>query len=75
MEAENKAALGKLKTHLDGVLLSQTSNAPIKMSEDCSNKYHLHDTISVTQNQVNNNNIKKHNLNETYQMNKLNRLY
>ena len=69
MKAENKAALAKVKTHFDGVLLSQTSNVPIKMSENCSNKYHLHDKISVTQNQVNNNNIKKHNLNETYQMN------
>ena len=69
MKAENKAALAKVKTHFDGVLLSQTSNVPTKMSENCSNKYHLHDKISVTQNQVNNNNIKKHNLNETYQMN------
>ena len=69
MKAENKAALAKVKTHFDGVLLSQTSNVPTKMSENCSNKYHLHDKLSVTQNQVNNNNIKKHNLNETYQMN------
>ena len=69
MKAENKAALAKVKTHFDGVLLSQTSNVPTKMSENCSNKYHLHDKISVTQNQVNNNNIKKHNLNKTYQMN------
>ena len=71
MEAENKAALAKLETHFDGILLNQTSNAPIKMNEDCSNKYHLHDKINVTHNQVNNNNIKKHNLNETYQMNNL----
>ena len=48
MEVENKAALANLETHVDGVLLRQTSNAPIKMSEDCSNKYHLHDKISVT---------------------------
>ena len=61
MEAENKAALANLQTYFDGVLLSQTSNAPIKMSEDCFNKYHLHDKISVTQNQVNNNYMKKHN--------------
>ena len=71
MEAENKAELAKLETHFDGILLNQTSNAPIKMNEDCSNKYHLHDKINVTHNQVNNNNIKKHNLNETYQMNNL----
>ena len=61
MEAENKAALANLQTYFDGVLLSQTSNAPIKMSEDCFKKYNLHDKISVTQNQVNNNYIKKHN--------------
>ena len=48
MEAEDKAALANLETHFDDVLLSQTSNTPIKMSEDCSNKYHLHDKISVT---------------------------
>ena len=71
MKVENKAALANLETDFDGVLLSQTSNAPIKVNEDCSNKYHLHDKISVTQNQVNNNNIKKHNLNETYHMNNL----
>ena len=70
MEAENKVALANLETHFDGVLLSQTSNAPMKMSEDCSNKYHFHDKISNTQNQVNNN-IKKHNLNKTYHMNNL----
>ena len=71
MEAENKAVLAKLEAHFDSVLLSQTSNVPIKMSEDCSNKYHHHDKIRITQNQVNNNNIKKHNLNKTYQMNNL----
>ena len=67
--AKNKPA--NLETHFDGVLLSQTSNVPIKMSEDRSNKYHLHDKISVIRNQVNNNNIKKYNLNKTYHMNKL----
>ena len=67
--AKNKPA--NLETHFDGVLLSQTSNVPIKMSEDCSNKYHLHDKISVIRNQVNNNNIKKYNLNKTYHMNNL----
>ena len=69
METENNAALAKLETHFNGVLLSQNSNAPIKISEDCSNKYHLYDKISITGNQVNNNNIKKYNLNKTYQMN------
>ena len=59
------------ETHINGVLLTQTSNAPFKMSKDCSNKYHLHDKISVTQNQLNNNNTKKHNLNETYHINNL----
>ena len=39
------------------------------MNEDCSNKYHLHDRINVKHNQVNSNNIKNDNLNETYQMN------
>ena len=70
-KSANKAALTNLETHLGGVLLSQTSNAPIKMSEGSSNKYYLYDKIRVTQNQVNNNNIKKHNLNETYHMNNL----
>ena len=70
MEAENKVTLANLETHFDGVLLSRTSNAPMKMSEDCSNKYHLHDKVSNTQNQVNNN-IKKHNSNKTYHMNNL----
>ena len=41
------------------------------MSKDCCNKYYLHDKINVTQNQVNSNNIKKHNLNRIYQMNNL----
>ena len=71
MEAENKAALAKIEIHFNGVLLNQTSNASIKMSEDCSSKYHLHDKINNTHNQVNNNNIKKQNLNKTYQMNNL----
>ena len=53
MEAENKAALANLETHSDVALLRQTSNAPIEMSEYCSNTLQ-----SVTQNQVNNNNIK-----------------
>ena len=43
MKAENKAALANLETHFDGALVSQTRNAPIIMSEDCSNKYYLHD--------------------------------
>ena len=71
MEAENKAAIVNFKTHINGVLLTQTSNAPFKMSKDCSNNYHLHDKISVTQNQLNNNNTKKHNLNKTYHINNL----
>ena len=33
----------QISKHYDGVLFSHTSNAPIKMSKHCSNKFHLHD--------------------------------
>ena len=54
-EAENMAVLAKLETHFNGVLLSKTSNALIKMSKGYSNKYHLHDKINVASNHVNSN--------------------
>ena len=73
-EAENMPVLAKLETHFNGVLLSKTSNALIKMSKDYSNKYHLHDKINVTSNHVNSNTkiiIKRIKLN----LSKYNRLY
>ena len=44
MEAENKATK-QISKHYNGVLLSRTSNALIKMSKDCCNKFHLHDKL------------------------------